>query len=53
MVWGDFEEGRNVSIGESLFKPQKRLMGIIIGKRGRYHSDPFFAQLKTLKVEDL
>ena len=34
MVWGDFKEGRNLTLGGVLLKYQKRLMGLIAGKRG-------------------
>ena len=53
MVWGDFHEGRNSTLGESLLRLQKRLAGIIVGRNGRYHSDPYFAQLGILKIGDL
>ena len=53
LVWGDFEEGRNKLLGESLLKYQKRFMGIISGKRGVYHSDPIFSQYGLLKIDDL
>ena len=53
LVWGDFEEGRNKVLGDSLLKYQKRFMGLIAGKKGKYHSDPIFSQLGLLKVGDL
>ena len=53
MVWGDFREGRNATLAGSLLGYQKRFAGLIAGKRGRYHSDPLFAQLGMLKVGDL
>ena len=53
MVWGDFEAGRNLAYGETLLKLQKRFMGLIAGKGGRYHADPLFSGYGVLKVGDL
>ena len=53
LVWGDFEEGRNSRVGETLLKYQKRFLGLITGNRGKYHSDPIFSQLGILKIDDL
>ena len=53
MVWGDFKEGRNATIGGSLLRYQKRLAGLIAGRSGMYHADPLLAQHGMLKVEDL
>ena len=36
MVWGDFEGGRNVTLGSGFLKLQKRMVGMIEGKRGKY-----------------
>ena len=53
MVWGDFREGRNQTLAETLLKHQKRLAGIISGKWGRYHADPLLAKHNMLKIGDL
>ena len=53
MVWGDFEEGRNKTLGDSLLRYQKRFLGLIEGKRGMFHSDPIFSKLGILKVSDM
>ena len=53
MIWGDFEEGRNKLLGESLLRYQKKFLGLISERRGRYHSDPIFSRLGILKVHDL
>ena len=53
MVWGDFQGGRNVTLAGSLLRYQKRLAGLVAGKRGLYHADPLFAQYGMLKVGDL
>ena len=53
MVWGDFREGRNVTLGGSLLRYQKRFAGLIAGVRGRYHADPLFSRFAMLKVGDL
>ena len=53
MVWGDFREGRNATLGDSLLRYQKRFAGLVSGRRGRYHADPLFAEHGILKVGDL
>ena len=53
MVWGDFQGSRNVTLGQSLLRYQKRFAGLVAGRRGRYHADPLFAQFSMLKVGDL
>ena len=42
-----------MTAGDSLLRLQKRLAGIIVGKKGLYHSDPILAELGILKVGDL
>ena len=53
MVWGDFQAGRNVTLGGSLLRYQKRFAGLVSGRVGRYHADPLFARHGMLKVGDL
>ena len=53
MVWGDFEGDRNKTLGGALLRLQKRLVGLIAGRRGLYHADPLFARFGVLKVGDL
>ena len=53
MAWGDFQGNHNTKQGASLLKLQKKFVGIISGKRGRYHADPLFAGLQVLKIDDL
>ena len=53
MVWGDFQEGRNATLGGALLRYQKRFAGLVAGKRGLFHSDPVFAQFGMLKIGDL
>ena len=53
MVWGDFKAGRNLTVGASLLRYQKRFAGLIAGCRGTYHADPLFAEHGMLKVGDL
>ena len=53
MVWGDFNGGRNKTLGMALYKYQKRFVGLIAGLKGRYHSDPLLARYGLLKIEDL
>jgi hypothetical protein len=52
-VRGDFEAGRHEAHGETLLKLQKRFVGMIAGKGGRYHADPLFARYGIPKVGDL
>ena len=53
MVWGDFKEGRNLTLGGSLLRYQKRFAGLVAGKRGGFHADPLLAEHGMLKVGDL
>ena len=53
MVWGDFRGARNATLGDSLLRYQKRLAGLIAGRRGRYHADPLLYEFGMLKVGDL
>ena len=53
MVWGDFKEGRNLTVGGALLRYQKRFVGLAAGKTGLYHADPLFAEHGVLKVGDL
>ena len=53
MVWGDFKEGRNLTLGGSLLRYQKRFAGLVAGAGGRYHADPLFARFSMLKIGDL
>ena len=53
MVWGDFSEGMNKTLGAGLQRHQKKILGMIEGTRGRYHADPVFYKLGILKIEDI
>ena len=53
MVWGDFQEGRNVTLAGALLRYQKRFAGLVAERRGAFHSDPLFARFGMLKVADL
>ena len=53
MVWGDFQGGRNVTMGQALLRYQKRFAGLVAGRRGQYHSDPLFARFGMVKIGDL
>ena len=53
MVWGDFSEGMNKTLGAGLLRHQKKILGMIEGTRGRYHADPVFHKLGILKIEDI
>ena len=53
MVWGDFTEGRNVTLGAPLLRYQKRFAEIIAKSERRVHADPFLAKFGILKIGDL
>ena len=53
MVWGDFEGCGNVTRAGPLLRYQKRFAHLASGLRGRYHSEPLFAQHGMLKIGDL
>ena len=53
MVWGDFRGCGNLTLGGSLLRYQKRVAGLVAGRRGRYHADPLLAQYGMLKIGDL
>ena len=53
MVWGDFKEGRNLTLAGSLLRYQKRFAGLAAERRGGFHADPLFASAGMLKVGDL
>ena len=52
-VWGDFKEGRNLALGDSLLRYQKRLSGMIAQAKGRYHADPIMGHYGILKLGDM
>ena len=52
MVWGDFREGGNKLLGDSLLRHQKTLARFIIGKK-RCHADPIMGQHGILKIHEL
>ena len=43
----------NVTLGGLLLRYQKRLAGLVAGRRGLYHAVPLFARHGMLKVGDL
>ena len=53
MVWGDFQEGGNVTLGAGLLRHQKSIARLVAGVRGRCHADPLLAEFGMLKVGDL
>ena len=53
LAWGDFTGDGNSATGRAILSHQKRLMGVIAGKTGRYHADPLFAKFGLLKIGDL
>ena len=53
LAWGDLAGDGNGSMGRAILSHQKRLVGMIAGKTGRYHADPLFARFGLLKIGDL
>ena len=51
--WGNFRGDRNLGLRDRLLSLQKCLVRIICGAGHISHADPLFAQLNTLKVDDL
>ena len=51
--WGNFKGDRNLGLRDRLLSLQKCLVRIICGASHISHADPLFAQLNTLKVDDL
>ena len=51
--WGNFKGDRNLGLRDGLLSLQKRLVRIICGAHRVSHTDPFFAELGTLKVDVL
>ena len=52
IAWGDFKEGRNKLLGDTLLRHQKKLARLIEGGK-RCHADPIFGQRGILKINDL
>ena len=51
--WGNFKGDRNLGLRDRLLTLQKCLVRIISGSHRISHADPIFADLETLKVDDL
>ena len=51
--WGNFQGDHNLGLRNGLLSLQKRLVRIICGSHRISHADPLFAELGTLKVDDL
>ena len=51
--WGNFKGDRNLGLRDRLLTLQKCLVRIISGTDRLAHADPLFANLATLKVDDL
>ena len=50
LVWGDFQEGGNLTLGAGLLRHQKCIARLVAGIRGRCHADPLLAEHGMLKV---
>ena len=51
--WGNFKGDRNLGLRDRLLTLQKNLVRIICGAGRISHADPLFADLATLKIDDL
>ena len=51
--WGNFKGDRNLGLRDRLLTLQKSLVRIICGASRISHADPLFAELATLKIDDL
>ena len=51
--WGNFKGDRNLGLRDRLLTLQKNLVRIICGASRTSHADPLFAELATLKIDDL
>ena len=51
--WGNFKGDRNLGLRDRLLALQKSLVRIICGASRISHADPLFAELATLKIDDL
>ena len=52
IAWGDFKEGGNKLLGDTLLRHQKKLARLIEGGKWR-HADPILGQRGILKIGDL
>ena len=51
--WGNFKEDRNLKLRDRILRIQKCFLRIIYGAHRLSHADPLFAQMNTLKIDDL
>ena len=51
--WGNFKDDRNLKLRDRILRLQKCFLRIIFGAHRLSHADPLFAQMKTLKIDDL
>ena len=51
--WGNFKGDNNVKLRDKLLGLQKTFLRIITGSHRLSHTDPLFAKLQTLKIDDL
>ena len=51
--WGNFKGDSNVRFRDKLLGLQKTFVRIITGSHRLSHTDPLFAKLRTLKIDDL
>ena len=51
--WGNFKGDRNLGLRDRLLALQKSLVRIICSASRISHADPLFAELATLKIDDL
>ena len=51
--WGNFKGDNNLKLRDKLFNLQKALVRIITASHRLTHTDPLFAKLRILKIDDL
>ena len=51
--WGNFKDDRNLKLRDRILRLQKCFVRIIYGAHRLSHTDPLFAQMNTLKIDDL
>ena len=51
--WGNFKDDRNLKLRDRILRLQKCFLRIIYGVHRLSHADPLFAQMSTLKIDDL
>ena len=51
--WGNFKDDRNIKLRDRILRLQKCFLRIVYGTHRLAHADPLFAQMNSLKIDDL